>query len=328
MSLEQLIHKIDKDDFYRSTFTIQQSVKNAVDYGELGTDTLPANEYIRFKVSQHLGFPGNAVESVGEITDGHGNKKIELYVNFMGLTGASGALPLHYTELIMQRNRLKDEAISEFFDLFNHRLISLNYRAWEKYQFSIQHAHCLNGKETSMDSALRSLTGANQYLNVFFGGLFAKSIRNTQSLRQILMRISGCNIEIREFIGRWMQLDRSEQTQLGSGIQPEGKHAQLGVSSILGQKVWDISSAIEIDIQANDSDKALAVMGNGQLLLTLKQVARNFVPPSIDVNWCLTTTCRNIPVMKLSKIGPSLGRGGALMSGSKLKDKNLNIPLR
>ncbi len=97
---------------------------------------------------QNLGFPGSAIESINDVTGDDGIKRLEVYVNFMGLTGPSGALPRHYTELVMQRSRLKDVAIREFFDLFNHRLITLNYKAWEKYQFSIQHEYYLTGKKT------------------------------------------------------------------------------------------------------------------------------------------------------------------------------------
>jgi len=318
---------MNKDDFYQTVFSLQRLMADRSTDAELGTDTLPINELIRFKVPQNLGFPGSAIESIKDVIGKDGIRRLEIYVNFMGLTGPSGVLPRHYTELVMQRSRLKDVAIREFFDLFNHRLIALNYRAWEKYQFPIQHERYLTGKKSSMDNVLQALTGASQDLDVFLGGLFAKPIRSTQSLRQILELLSGCDVEVQEFVGRWMSLDDSEQTQLGSRLQPEGQHAQLGVSSIVGQKVWDLSSAIEVEIQANDSDKVTALMSQGRLLQVLKQVVAHYVPSSIHVGWRLTTSYRNLPITSLSNKGPGLGLGGALMISRHLIDKELSIPV-
>ncbi len=55
----------------------------------------------------------------------------------LGLFGPSGSLPDHYTSLVIQRLRQHDFALRDFLDLFNHRTISLFYRAWEKYRFTI-----------------------------------------------------------------------------------------------------------------------------------------------------------------------------------------------
>src|SRR5262249_27570262 len=63
--------------------------------------------------------------------------------NFLGLTGPSGVLPRCYTErlLIQDRDFRGPERYSlrAWFDLFNHRMISLFYRAWEKYRFHLFH---------------------------------------------------------------------------------------------------------------------------------------------------------------------------------------------
>ncbi len=48
-----------------------------------------------------------------------------------GLFGPNGALPLHLTELAYERRRqLDDHTIVDFLNVFQHRLISLFYRAW------------------------------------------------------------------------------------------------------------------------------------------------------------------------------------------------------
>ena len=62
-------------------------------------------------------------------------------VTFLGLTGPSGVLPRHYTELLLrlQRDARGPErtALRAWLDLFNHRFIALFFRAWEKYRFYV-----------------------------------------------------------------------------------------------------------------------------------------------------------------------------------------------
>ena len=52
-------------------------------------------------------------------------------------------MPRHYTEMLLriQRDAKHEEkfALRDWFDLFTHRMLSLFYRAWEKYRFYISY---------------------------------------------------------------------------------------------------------------------------------------------------------------------------------------------
>ena len=54
-------------------------------------------------------------------------------MTFMGLTGPSGVLPRHYTDMMMRQQRegrgADRYALRDWLDLFNHRFISLFFRA-------------------------------------------------------------------------------------------------------------------------------------------------------------------------------------------------------
>ena len=85
-----------------------------------------------------LSFPASQIQefkdSIDEFTE---QQKLELFVNFMGMVGVSGVMPIHYTELIMERVRYRDTAMWTFLDIFTHRSVSMFFRAWEKYRFPI-----------------------------------------------------------------------------------------------------------------------------------------------------------------------------------------------
>lgn len=104
----------------------------------VGRDASADHEVVRFAVRTSLSFPAS---SVYELELPKTEAPPRMVVNFMGLTGPSGALPRHYTELLMQVQRdlrhKEKYALRDWFDLYNHRIIALFHRIWEKYRFYI-----------------------------------------------------------------------------------------------------------------------------------------------------------------------------------------------
>ena len=99
----------------------------------------PTAEAIRFSSFQSLQFSPSEISSVARYNDKNSLKKQwHVSVSFMGLTGSKGVLPYHYSEIVLQRNKLKDRSIERFFNLFNHRTVSLFYQASNKYRLPIE----------------------------------------------------------------------------------------------------------------------------------------------------------------------------------------------
>lgn len=120
------------------------------------------DELIRFKTFPSLVFPSSSVKSVRKRLF-HVDKP-HVYVNFMGLIGPQGALPLHYTLKVLEVQKLVKEddlftsPLLEWLDLFNHRFLSLFYQAWEKYRFPVIFGQLARVAERSKNSALRQET--------------------------------------------------------------------------------------------------------------------------------------------------------------------------
>src|SRR5262249_34850998 len=97
----------------------------------------PKAEVVRFRAYVSLSFPPSQIYDLERPTESL--PVPALTVAFLGLHGPSGLLPRHYTELLqkLEKERKDKERYSlrDWFDLFNHRLIGLFFRAWEKYRF-------------------------------------------------------------------------------------------------------------------------------------------------------------------------------------------------
>ena len=144
-------------------------------------------------------------------------------VNFMGLTGPMGVLPRVYTELIMSRLRARDRTLADFFDIFNHRMISLFYQAWEKYRSSV--AYERDG-EDRLSKYLMSLIGLgtdglqNRMLVrddslLFYSGLLSLQPRSAAALRGVLQDYFGVPVEVEQFVGAWQPLGSSRSVRPG-----------------------------------------------------------------------------------------------------------------
>jgi type VI secretion system protein ImpH len=222
----------------------------------VGYSGAPGDEVVRFRTRDSLEFPASQLQSIergrdGAGSDGEADAQPEMFVNFMGLTGPLGVLPHHYTEeLIKQRREHKNTAYLEFLDIFNHRLISLFYRAWEKYRFHIAYErgggngfrreYEFNGKDRFTEYLfdllgmgtphLRGRLGVEDEGLLFYGGLLAQRPHSASAIAA----------QVEQFTGQWLVLDEESLTRLGKA------NNELGVNALAGQRVWNSQSKFRI----------------------------------------------------------------------------------
>src|SRR5271166_3700414 len=161
------------------------------DRSPVGGFNPPSAEVVRFLANSTLAFPASEVQSLEwPNKDDPGRMK----VNFIGLTGPEGVLPLYYTSLLAERARSGDRSAVDFFDIFNHRIISLFYLAWEKYRFSV--AYEREGLDPFshhlMDLIGMGTPGLQNRLPVpddsllYYSGLLSQKPRSAEALRNLL----------------------------------------------------------------------------------------------------------------------------------------------
>lgn len=180
-------------------------------------------------------------------------------VNFLGLLSTNGPLPLHLCEyLLTQRRDHQDNALADFLDLLQHRLISLYYRAWA----SANPAVSLDRQGEAADRFSRQLASlcgvasgscfdrdvVSPMPKLAFAGRFAMATRNAEGLTAILSHDFNCPITLEQFTPRWLVLPPQSQCRLGG--QHEG--GALGQSTILGTRILDVQQAFTLRLGPMD----------------------------------------------------------------------------
>ncbi|SEA18169.1 type VI secretion system baseplate subunit TssG [Alkalimonas amylolytica] len=320
------INPVDMD-FYQAVFAIEQQLgAEQKHWHGVGRDSFPRDELIRFKAVQNLGFPGNAITAVQQKACQDASlAAFEMVVSFFGLTGPSGVLPIHYSELVLERLKQKDPTMRDFFDLFNHRLISLFYRAWEKYRFACQY-QARPGSIDPFSFVMQQLTGQESNTCLFYGGFYSRSVPSAQQLSLQLSHLLSADVEVMPLTGRWIHLARSEQSRLASLHQPDGQYGQLGRSSMLGSKVWDISSVVELCIQA-ESSVIQSLLPGKPGYLRMQQLLSHYLEPSMQCRVRLKARVADFPIASLN--GRSqLGMGGVLMAADARNSSATHVSFR
>jgi type VI secretion system protein ImpH len=217
------------------------------DRKSVGQFAKPESEVARFSAHPSLAFPASQIQEA----DWPENAPVRMMVNFMGLIGPEGVLPNPYTSLIIERQREGDTSLRDFLDIFNHRIISLFYRAWRKYRFDVA---CERGERDLFSRHLLSLLGLGtdgmrdrQQVSddslVYYAGLLSQHPRSAQALQQILSDYFDVPVAIEQFSGGWYRLDPETQCRLAEGNDDSG---ELGFGAVVGDEMWSQQSRVRI----------------------------------------------------------------------------------
>ena len=273
----------------------------------------PSSEVVRFTARPSLSFPASEVHSI----DFPENKPPRMMVNFMGLTGPQGVLPLCYTELILSRLQNRDTALSEFFDIFNHRIISLFYQAWEKYHFTV--AYERDGQDQIsrhlLDLVGLGTTGLQKRLEpeirddalLYYSGLLAQRPASAVGLEQLLSDYFEVPVEIEQFCGIWRKLDRASQTCLEEGNR---LYETLGLGAVVGDEVWDQQSIVRLRIGPLSLELYLEFLPTGAAHKPLQSLVRLYSVDEKDFEVLLMLKRDETPSAELGGLGmtaPQLG---------------------
>ncbi|HEX4595785.1 MAG TPA: type VI secretion system baseplate subunit TssG [Bryobacteraceae bacterium] len=295
-------------EFFQAVRLLERLRPERVPVGGFGR---PAEEVVHFRAHPTLSFPASEIQSLEEGKDGQPS----MSVNFMGLTGAIGTLPLYYTELIMGRIMARDRTLQDFFDIFHHRIISLFYKAWQKYHYQFR---LEGGDYDAFSHYLLDLVGlgtpglqerqamADDSL-LYYSGLLAQQPRSATALRLLLSDYFQAPVEIEQFVGAWYRLDQNAQCRLEQGPLDS---RQLGLGAVVGDEIWEPQARVRVVIGPLPLSRYLDFLPAGTAFEPLRAMTRLFSGDEIDFELQLILDREETPHCELGSEGdgaPQLG---------------------
>ncbi|MDE2262144.1 MAG: type VI secretion system baseplate subunit TssG [Gammaproteobacteria bacterium] len=216
----------------------------------LGESRKAADDPVRVGQRPSLSFAPSDVTGYQESPD-EGPARLEQYS--FGVFGPNGALPVHLTEYAYERGRQREDAtLTDFVNLFQHRLTSLFYRAWadaepaasfdrpESDRFQL-YLGALLGLGTA---SARPRDAAPDRAKLSRVAHFAPQPRSADGLESILTDYFGLSVEVRQFVGEWMDVPRELFCRVGR----DPASASLGLTAALGAMSWQCQHKFEIVI--------------------------------------------------------------------------------
>jgi type VI secretion system protein ImpH len=339
-------------DFFQAVRLLERL---APDRRLVGREGPPSAEVVRFRALNVLTFPPSAVAEV--LPPGETLPLPALRVTFFGLTGPSGVMPRHYTELLMRLARdskgPERRALGDWFDLFNHRLISLFYRAWEKYRVVVAYdrGEATRSKPDPFTQALYSLVGlgvphlrnrlrvatpdaeggpervlarVDDPVLLYYGGLLRQRPRNAVGLEALIADYFNLPVRVCQFQGRWLPLEPANRTCLTGG----GQNTELGASAVAGTRVWDVEGKFRLRLGPFDFAAFESFLPDPEpvrerkAFFLLSHLVRLYVGPELDFDVQLVLRSADVPGCRMSADRPAARLGWNTWLGTQPRNRD------
>jgi type VI secretion system protein ImpH len=283
-------------------FQVLRLIENAhPQLPRIGSSLRPRDDAVRLGQAPALVFHSTML---GQYTRADGEARARLAVNFFGLLGANGPMPIHITEYV--RDRLRhggDATLLAFLDVFHHRMLSLFYRA----RASTEPAISLDRADGDRFSvfvgslfgigapSLRERDDIGDFAKLHFAGLLANRARPASGLVSILRAYFKLPLHVEQFVGHWMALPPEIQSRIG-GCEDGNR---IGSSLILGRKVWDSQNKFRIVVGPLGYDDYRRFLPGGDSLKRLLAWVRTYAGLALDWDVRLILKKEEVPPLRL-----------------------------
>lgn len=290
-------------DFFRAVRLLECSFR---DHPRIGSAESAASEPVRFGQLPSLSFAPSTIQAVE--TDPPAGR-IRLLVNFLGLLGPNSPLPTHLIEYALERElHHRDRTLTAFLNVFNHRMISLFYRAWAVNQKALDLDR--PGEDERFEDYIGSFFGfgfrslqhhdvVQDYAKLYFAGRLASKARNAEGLKAILREYFDVPASVETFFGRWLDLPGRYLCRLGESPTT----GTVGSTAILGARIWDCEMGFRIRLGPMRLQDYERLLPNGRSFKRLKSWILNYCGEQYFWDAQLTLKGDEVPRIRLGVYG-------------------------
>lgn len=327
-------------DFFQALRLLENGAVPGVRGRPIGGDHDARSEVVRLRGAPSLGFPPNIIDSMELRRSPVAGQAMsaELAVAGLGMLGACGPLPHHYTEYVFERLSQRDRSLRDFVDVLQHRSLAFYYCAWRKYRlpfaFEAARREAQTDDVTAMlcglvglgDAGMRErlAEGADRWL--YFAGLFANGQRTAAGLESMLSEVTGSGAVVQEFVGHWQPLLTEERSRLGGRSNDESRNS-LGSSLILGERCWDMLAGVRVRIGPIDARRLADFSAQTGRFHWLGDLVKSYLGPGR--NFKLVCVVDSATVRPAGLGGPSSAQLGAAswLAASDQATFEVEVPL-
>jgi type VI secretion system protein ImpH len=271
------------------------------DRPRLGTARRPADETVMLEQPPHLEFAPGDIAAVGSRPGG----KLRLEQLAFGVFGPNGALPFHLTEYTFERRRHHDDpVVSDFINLFQHRMLELFYRAW---------ADSDHPRATPAPKTTRSPTTSGALIGLFSEAAAGQDVvpdyaklsrrhhrrrRSAEGLQSSWPTTSVCRSN-RQFVGGWLRIPVDARTRLGV----RDASAVIGEAATLGSSSWQRQNRFEVAVGPLSFETFMRFLPGSRALGDMSALIRFYTTDEWAWQVRLLVAEQDVPGVALGEVG-------------------------
>ena len=277
----------------------------------VGGEADPSEELVRFASDLSLSFP---CSDVRDAEPAQADRPARLTVCFMGVaTPASfGSLPRRYAEEIRALVRAKNTALRDFLDMFNHRLISLFFRAREHHKPALLFER---GPRNPFERVLAGVLGIGtvglaERLALPDRALFARAALLAMrpmpplALESLLTSVFRVPAEVKPFQPTRLRIDPADRTRLGVA------NSRLQKDLVLGSEITLLDAKFRVRLGPMSLDQFSTLLPDQPGFRQLVDLTRFATRAALDFDLQLLLDPQQAPGVRLSSGEDARGQLG------------------